>query len=79
MNWNNIDLSSSEIELPILGPYTFSTLLLEIECNLPEITPETVRKQAENAIREKYRVALEVLESNLDNIVKYAQKERADV
>lgn len=79
MNWNNIDLNSSEIELPILDPYTFATLLLEVECNLREITPETVRKQAENAIRENCRVALEVLESNLDNIVKYAQKQRADV
>jgi len=79
MNWNNIDLNSSEIELPILDPYTFSTLLLEVECNLPEITPETVRKQAENAIREKCTVALGILYANLDNIVKYAQKQRADV
>ena len=79
MNWNNIDLNSSEIELPILDPYTFSTLLLEVECNLPDITPETVRKQAEHSIREKYRVALEILEANLQNIVNKATGEREAV
>lgn len=79
MNWNNIDLNSSEIELPILDPYTFATLLLEVECNLPEITPEMVRIQAYNSIREKYITALEIVDSNLNNIVKYAQKQRADV
>jgi len=78
MNWNNIDLNSSEIELPILDPYTFSTLLLEVSCNLTEINRETVKKQAEQSIRAKYRVALEVLEANLDNIVKKALEERAD-
>lgn len=78
MNWNNIDLNSSEIELPILDPYTFSTLLLEVECNLPEITPETVRKQATESIRQKYTVALEILEANLQNIVNKALKDRGN-
>ncbi len=47
MNWQNVDLNSpSESSADILDPYSFDTLLLEIECNLTEITPETVRKQA---------------------------------
>lgn len=77
MNWHNIDLNSSEIELPILDPYTLSTLLLEVECNLTEITPETVRKQATESIRQKYTVALEILEANLQNLVNKALKDRA--
>lgn len=79
MNWNNIDLNSSEASLPLLDPYTFDDILLEVSCNVREITPETVRKQAEHSIREKYRVALEILDANLQNIVNKAIREREAV
>ena len=78
MNWQNVDLNRpSESAADILDPYSFDTLLLEIDCNLTEITPETVRKQASESIRQKYTVALGILEANLQNIVNKALKDRA--
>ena len=78
MNWNNVDLTSPyESSQPLLDPYNFDTLLLEVSCNLREITPETVRKQALESINGKYKTALEILEANLNNITDAALKERA--
>lgn len=77
MNWKNVDLNSpSESSQDILDGYDFDTLLLEIECNCPEITPETVRKQALYEINLKYKTALEILEDNLQNITRHALKYR---
>ena len=78
MNWNNIDLNSTwETAQNMLDPYSTDTLLLEISCNLKEITPETVRAQAMESIKSKYKTAIEILESNLQNITDAALKYRA--
>jgi hypothetical protein len=76
-DWANIDLSSpSESASNMLDAYSFDTLLLEISCNLRDINKETVRAQAMESIRSKYNTAIEILNDNLENITKHAQKER---
>ena len=52
-------------------------LLLEIHCNLPVINTQTVKEQAMASIKAKYQTAIEILNDNLENITKFAQKERA--
>jgi hypothetical protein len=79
IDWKNVDLSDAYTrDQNILDPYSFSTLLLEIECNLKEVTPETVRKQAKEAIRAKYLEALEILDNNLRNITTHARKQQKE-
>jgi len=79
MNWNNIDLNSPyERNQDILDGYDCETLLLEVACNCPEINRETVRKQAMYEIELKRKTAIEILNANLDNLVKQAIKERAN-
>lgn len=78
MNWNNINLNSPyELSQNILDGYDCKTLLLEVSCNLREITPETVREQAMLSIKTKYETAIEILNANLNNLVKEAKKEKA--
>ena len=72
MNWKNVDLESYELDLNILDPYSFKILLLEVNCNLPEINEETVTKQFEETLRGKIRSAREIFNYNLKNIVKHA-------
>ena len=68
-NWNNINLDDNyQANLNLLENYTFDTLLLEVECNLREINKETVKAQALEVINAKHREAIEILNSNLDNI-----------
>jgi hypothetical protein len=77
MNWNNIDLTSAyEVSQDILDGYSSETLLLEVQCNCPVINRETVRKQALYEIELKRKVAIEILEANLDNYVNAALKNR---
>ena len=77
MNWKNIKLEDGyERDLNLLDPYDFDTLLLEINCNVKEINRETVKAQAMESIKAKYQTAIEILNDNLDNITKQAQKER---
>lgn len=77
-DWANIDLNSaSESASNILDGYSFDTLLLEIHCNLREINTQTVKAQAMESLRSKYNTAIEILNDNLENITKHAQKERA--
>lgn len=78
MNWNNINLESPyEVQQDILDGYDCETLLLEVNCNLKVINRETVKAQAMESIKCKYKTAIEILDANLDNLVAYAQKERA--
>jgi hypothetical protein len=78
MNWNNIDLNSPfERSQDILDGYDSETLLLEVACNLPVITKETIRKQAMESINSKYRTAIEILDANLENYFAVALKEKA--
>ncbi len=78
IDWKNIDLNSPyERNLNLLENYTFETLLLEVECNLTEINKDTIRQQAQMVIKAKYREALEILEDNIDNLLKDAKRQRA--
>ena len=77
-DWKNINLDSSyERDLDILDSYNFSSLLLEVECNLKEITKETISKHFEEVLRERVRSAKEVFKNNLDNILKDALESRS--
>lgn len=78
MNWKNVNLNShSESSRDLLDSYDFDTLLLEIECNLPLINTETVKKQALLSLKIKYDTAIQILNDNLENITKHALKIRA--
>ena len=77
IDWSNIDFSSVyETSLAIVGEYTFDGLLLEINCNLPKITKESVMKQFEDALQSRITSAREIMRDNLENIVKHANNER---
>jgi hypothetical protein len=75
-DWSNIDLSSHESTYSIIDPYTFDGLLLEINCNLPKITKESVMQQFEDALQSRINSAREVMQDNLENIVKHANEQR---
>jgi len=77
MDWKNVNLTNAyERDQDILDSYSFDTLLLEIQCNLREINKETVKKQFMESLNSKIESAKEVFFSNIDNIVKQAEKER---
>ena len=76
-NWEKINLESGwERDLNLIENLQFSTLLLEIHCNLPEINSATVREQFEMDLQGRVDEAREIFEANLQNIVKRAQQER---
>jgi hypothetical protein len=80
IDWENVDLESPcGRELHIIDPLTFSALLLEVGCNLPEINRGTVRAQFELDLHSRIAEAWSVFEDNLDNLVAYARKERASI
>jgi hypothetical protein len=77
MNWENVDLKSPyESSQNILDGYSFDILLLEIACNLPVISRETVTAQFRKSIHAKIESAKEIFENNLDNILKEALEYR---
>jgi hypothetical protein len=79
VDWKNINLHSSyERSLNLIENLTFNCLLLEIECNLPEINEETVRKQFEEDLNSRIEEAKAVFEDNLANLVKYANSFRSN-
>lgn len=78
MDYLNIDLKSDyERNADILDGYNLDTLFLEISCNLREINEETVKKQFYESLNSKIQSAKDIFNANLQNIVKYAQEERA--
>ena len=78
MDYFNIDLKSDyERNSDILDAYNLDTLFLEISCNLREINDETVKKQFYESLNSKIQCAKDIFNANLQNIVKYAQEERA--
>ena len=77
MNWNNIDLNSHERDANLIDPLTFDGLLLEINCNIKEINFKTVKFQFIKDMQYRLEEAQSIFNSNLDNIVKQALKERA--
>jgi len=79
MDFNNVDLNDGyERDQNIIDPLSFDTLLLEISCNLREINRETVLKQFEDDLQSKITSAREIIDANIDNIVKKAREERAE-
>ena len=80
-DWNNINLSSAyQRNLNILEPYDFETLLLELHCNIPtkDLTKEAVLSHAKEVINAKMIEAIEILESNVENVLKYELEQRKD-
>ena len=78
MDYLNINLNSDyERNTDILHGYNLDTLFLEISCNLREINEETVKKQFYESLNSKIQSAKDIFNANLQNIVKYAQEERA--
>lgn len=79
MNWNDIDLDSGyERDQNILDGISSADLLLNIACNVREITAETVRREFDTALESAVNSAKEVFEANLENYVKKAKEERED-
>ena len=78
MDYLNINLNNDhERNTDILDGYDLETLFLEISCNLREINEETVKQQFYESLNSKIQTAKEIFNANLQNIVKYAQEERA--
>ena len=79
VDWKNINLQSPwERSLNLIENLTFDDLLLEIECNLPEINEATVRQQFEQDLNARIEEAKAVFEDNLHNLVKYANSHRSN-
>lgn len=77
MNWKNIDLNSSyERDQPIIDALSSDTLLLEISCNIKDITRESITKQFETDLQSRIESAREVFNNNLDNILAKALQEK---
>jgi hypothetical protein len=77
--WANLDLSRpSEQDRRILEPYTFATLLLEVSHNIrgEDITPDTIRREFEQRMKERAECAREVFEANTEAIYLQAIAER---
>ena len=78
-DWKNINLDSPcERALNLIEPLTFENFLLEINCNLPEINDKTVWAQFEEDLSRRIKDARWVFSQNLNNIVEYAEKSRAE-
>ena len=78
MDYFNIDLNSDyERNTDILDGYNLDTLFLEISCNLREINEETVKQQFYESLNSKIQCAKDIFNANLQNIVKFAQEQRA--
>lgn len=77
IDWHSIDLKSPwETSRNLIENLTFDTLLLEIDCNLPQINAETVTAQFETDLQSRISEARDIFRSNLKNIVRHARKER---
>ena len=78
MDFLNINLNNDhERNTDILDGYDLETLFLEISCNLTEINEETVKQQFYESLNSKIQSVKDIFNANLQNIVKYAQEERA--
>lgn len=79
IDWNNVDLDSpSETSHNLIEGLTFDALLLEINCNLPEINAETVTAQFESDLQSRISEARDIFRTNLKNIVRHTRKEREE-
>jgi len=77
IDWRNIALDDNyERSLNIIEPLSFSTLLLEIRCNIKEINCATIRELFAADLQQRVDEAWEVFNANALNIEQTAQKER---
>jgi hypothetical protein len=79
IDWNNIDLTDSyEASRNLIEGMTFDTLLLEINCNLPNITLEAVEAQFEADLKSRVREARDIFRMNKVSITRHARKARRE-
>ena len=77
MNWENVNLKSSyESDQNIIDSLNFSTLLLEISCNIRDINKETIKAQFETDLKSRIDSAREIFNNNLNNILNEALEYR---
>ena len=77
MNWNNVNLEDNyERGQNIIDPLSFETLLLEVHCNIQDITIAAVRNQFEIDLQNRIKSARETFEANVKNITAKAKKEQ---
>ncbi len=79
IDWSNVDLESGyQRDQNMLDPYSFSDLLLELECNFPKekLTRANIDKHFNEVIADKVRVAKEIFLDNLNNIQQQSLKEK---
>ena len=77
IDWSNVDLTDGyNRDQKIIDPLTFADLLLEVNCNLRDITPEAVMEQFETDLLARVEESREIMRDNLQNIVNHARKER---
>ena len=77
INWSDIALDDNyERSLNIIEPLSFSTLLLEIRCNIKDINCVTIREQFAADLQQRANEAWEVFDANLINIEQTAKRER---
>lgn len=78
MNWENINLNDSyERDQNMIDPLSFDTLLLEISCNISEVTKENITAQFEEDLKQRIESAREIFNNNINNIFNQALKERS--
>lgn len=70
--WSDLDLTGSNLDRSILDAYTFGGLLLEVGCNLPELTYAAMDRQFEDTLQSKVTSAREVYEANRESIYLHA-------
>ena len=77
MDYLNADFNSTyETSQDFLDGYSFETLFLEISCNMKpeERTEENILKHVKETLKNRQEEALEIIKSNLKNIVKHSKK-----
>ena len=79
IDWNNIDLDSEyECSRNLIENLTFDALLLEINCNIKDITEETVNAKFWADVKSRVDEAWEIFQKNRANIVCHARKHREE-
>jgi len=77
IDWEKIDLKSSfERHLNLIEPLTFDALLLEIDCNIPQITKGAIINQFKEDLSSRIEEAWEIFGANLDSIHSAAKQKR---
>ena len=74
-DWNNLEPGADD-DARLVDPLTLGGLMMCIDCNLPEITAETVTKQFEDCFEMAAGEAREIFHANLPAILKAARKRR---